>query len=52
MHFAQSEGLQHVVARLAHYAHTRGNAHGYWTTAPLLARLAASGGRFQDMSTS
>lgn len=39
--YADQEGLGHVVSRLEHYGRTRGNAFGYWSVSPLLARLAA-----------
>ena len=45
MCWADQRGLTHIAERLAHYAATRGNAHGYWTVAPLLQRLAREGGR-------
>jgi 3-hydroxyacyl-CoA dehydrogenase len=38
-------GLREVAQRLRHYAQTRGNAHGYWTTSALLDKLAAEGRR-------
>jgi 3-hydroxyacyl-CoA dehydrogenase len=41
---ADTIGLPVIVERLAHYAASRGDRFGYWTCAPLLARLAASGG--------
>jgi 3-hydroxyacyl-CoA dehydrogenase len=43
MFMAGRLGLPHVAARIAHYAATRGNAYGYWSCAPLLARLAENG---------
>lgn len=44
MEWADQAGLAHVVERLDHHAATLGNAHGYWTVAPLLRQLAAAGG--------
>ena len=40
--------LNGVVAGIERLAATRGNAHGYWTVSPLLARLAASGGKLRE----
>lgn len=37
-------GLPEIVKRLDYYASTRGNAFGYWSVAPLLRQLAATGG--------
>ena len=36
MHMADTVGLGTVIARLDHYASTRGDEHGYWTVSPLL----------------
>jgi len=38
-------GTAAIAQRLAHYARTRGDAHGYWRTAPLLAKLARENAR-------
>ena len=35
MQYADERGLTHIVARLDHYAATRGNPHGDWTVSPL-----------------
>jgi 3-hydroxyacyl-CoA dehydrogenase len=48
MFYADTTGIANIVARIGHYAKTRGNAFGYWTAAPLLARLAAQGKRISD----
>ena len=48
MLYADTIGLFEIVARMKQFA---ANPHGdpqFWTPAPLLARLAASGGRFND----
>jgi len=42
--WADGIGLTTIVKRLGHYARTRGDGHGYWTVAPLLARIASEGG--------
>jgi 3-hydroxyacyl-CoA dehydrogenase len=47
MFMAGQLGLGRVAARMAHYAATRGNGYGYWSCAPLLARLAATGAGWQ-----
>lgn len=47
MFMAGQLGLAQVAARIAHYAATRGNRYGYWSCAPLLARLAAKGAGWQ-----
>jgi 3-hydroxyacyl-CoA dehydrogenase len=49
MFMADQIGLGRIADRLAHYARICGNEFGYWTAAPLLARLAASG---QDLAGS
>ena len=49
LHFADTLGAAALVARMADFATRLGNAHGGWTAAPLLQRLAASGGRFADL---
>ncbi len=49
MQYADERGLAHIVARLDHYAATRGNPHGYWTVSPLLRNLADRGGRLATM---
>lgn len=43
-------GLAQIVARLAHYAQTRGDAHGYWTTPRLLVDTARAGKRLSDLA--
>ena len=45
---ADEIGIAEIVSRLDHYAATLGNPHGYWTVAPLLRDLAASGQRLSD----
>ncbi|RAI00053.1 enoyl-CoA hydratase [Acuticoccus sediminis] len=45
---ADEIGVGEIVARMDHYAATLGNEHGYWTVAPLLRELAASGQRISD----
>lgn len=50
MFMADALGLQTIVARLAHYATVRGNAHGYWTASPLLVSLAAHGKQVSQWS--
>ena len=45
---ADEAGLRHVVARLEHYAATRGNPFGYWSVSRLLAGEAAAGRRLSD----
>ena len=52
MFMADQIGLDVIAQRLSHFAGERGNPHGYWTTAPLLARLAAQGRRISDWSPS
>lgn len=42
---ADTMGLDHVVARLEHYASERGNLHGYWDICPLLRQAAIEGKR-------
>jgi 3-hydroxyacyl-CoA dehydrogenase len=46
--WADRIGVATIARRLAHYAKARGDAHGYWTIATLLARLARDGGKFSD----
>lgn len=46
MFHADQLGLRHIVDQLDFYGGSRGNRHGYWTPAALLARLAATSGRF------
>jgi 3-hydroxyacyl-CoA dehydrogenase len=45
---ADDIGLARIVAALDRYAEQHGDPHGYWTVAPLLRRLAASGERLSD----
>lgn len=45
---ADEIGLARIVARLAHYAQTRGDRFGYWTVSPLLKSLAEQGRRLSD----
>ena len=45
---ADDIGLETIVAALDKYAEERGNRYGYWTVAPLLRQLAASGARLSD----
>ncbi len=52
MFYADQVGLHHVLRRVREFAR---NAHGdpaFWTPAPLLESLAASGGRFSGVSQS
>ncbi|MFS8036682.1 3-hydroxyacyl-CoA dehydrogenase NAD-binding domain-containing protein [Xanthobacter sp. AM11] len=49
---ADEIGLPAIVERLDHYAQTLGNAHGYWSVAPLLRQLAAEGRRLTDWQRS
>jgi 3-hydroxyacyl-CoA dehydrogenase len=46
MCYADTVGLYHVVRRVAEFARNPHGDPGFWTPAPLLARLAASGGAF------
>ena len=46
MHQADAIGAARVVAGLDDFAGRFGNRFGWWTPAPLLARLAAKGGTF------
>jgi 3-hydroxyacyl-CoA dehydrogenase len=46
MYWADSIGLPEVVARIDHYASTIGGRH--WELSPLLARLAADGGKLHQ----
>lgn len=48
---ADEIGLGEVVARLDHYAARSGDPHGYWQVAPLLRRLAETGGRISDWTS-
>jgi 3-hydroxyacyl-CoA dehydrogenase len=48
MHWADSVGLAEIVERIRHYSDTLGGAH--WELSPLLARLAAEGGKLQTYS--
>ena len=48
IHMADAIGLPVIAERLAHYAKTRGNPHGYWIASPLLASLAAQKLRLSD----
>jgi 3-hydroxyacyl-CoA dehydrogenase len=50
MFMADATGLSKIVERVAHYARTRGNPHGYWDLSPLLVSLAAKGQRVSDFS--
>ena len=45
---ADDIGLATIVAALDRYAEASGNPFGYWTVAPLLRRLAASGERLSS----
>lgn len=45
---ADEIGLDHVVARMDHYADTLGNPHGYWNVAPLLRQLTSNRARISD----
>ena len=45
---ADEIGLAHIIERLEHYAHTRGNRYGYWSVSSLLRRLAESGEKLAD----
>ncbi len=49
MHYANTVGLAHIDTHLRTYGQARGDVYGYWTPAPLLAFLAASGGKFADL---
>ncbi len=49
LHWADTLGAAAIVARLDDFAARLGNSHGGWTVAPLLKRLAESGGRFADL---
>ncbi|MDR6860730.1 3-hydroxyacyl-CoA dehydrogenase [Variovorax guangxiensis] len=42
MWWAEAVGLEFIAERMAHYAATLGNAHGYWTPAKLLSQRASS----------
>lgn len=44
MWMADQLGLSNIVKRLKHYAKACGNDWGYWSTSPLLERLAEGGG--------
>jgi len=46
MHYADARGLAQVHARMLELAALDGDPYGYWRPAPLLERLARSGGRF------
>ncbi len=48
MYMAGQIGLRTIADRLAHYAATRGNVHGYWTPAPLLLELCNAGTQLAD----
>jgi len=48
MYMAEQLGLATIAGRLAYHAAIRGNEFGYWTPAPLLLELCASGGRLSD----
>lgn len=49
MFYADTLGLDRVVETMAGYAATLPKCEAYWTPAPLLARLAAEGGKFSDL---
>jgi 3-hydroxyacyl-CoA dehydrogenase len=51
MFMAEQLGLAQVVARLQHYATTRGNPFGYWTLSPLLQQLAARQQGFASLAS-
>lgn len=46
MYYADTLGLERVLARIEHYARAQGAR--YWTAAPLLAQLARRGGRLAE----
>ncbi len=46
LHWADTVGAAALVARMDDFATRLGNAHGGWTVAPLLKRLAETDGRF------
>ena len=46
MHYADTQGLSEVVAALRRFGRNPLDDAGFWTPAPLLARLAAEGGTF------
>jgi 3-hydroxyacyl-CoA dehydrogenase len=48
MFMADLIGLRKIVDRMALYGRQCGNRYGYWNVSPLLARLAATGGRLSD----
>ncbi|WP_394777883.1 3-hydroxyacyl-CoA dehydrogenase NAD-binding domain-containing protein [Undibacterium sp.] len=48
MHMADQTGLDKIVQRLQHYAQLRGNGHGYWDVAKLLADMAGKGQKFDE----
>jgi 3-hydroxyacyl-CoA dehydrogenase len=48
LYMAEQLGFATIAGRLAHYAATRGNEFGYWTPAPLLLELCASGTSLSD----
>jgi 3-hydroxyacyl-CoA dehydrogenase len=50
MCYADTVGLYGVVRRLAEFARNPHGDSGFWTPAPLLARLAASGGTFNSIT--
>jgi 3-hydroxyacyl-CoA dehydrogenase len=49
--YAELIGLKTVVAGMADFADKLGNDYGYWTPAPLLAKLAASGESLKSWGT-
>ena len=48
MFYADTVGLKTIHERMLAYGETLGNEHGYWTPAPLLEELAASGRDFSE----
>ena len=46
MFYADTVGLYTVARRMKAFAESRPRRPGFWTPAPLLARLAAEGGSF------
>ncbi|MBL8699151.1 MAG: enoyl-CoA hydratase, partial [Alphaproteobacteria bacterium] len=48
LHWADRIGMATIARRLGHYSRTRGDAHGYWTPAPLLAMLAGNNGSISN----
>ena len=48
MHYADTQGLPQVVAAMQRFSRNPLDDAGFWTPAPLLARLAAEGGTFSS----